>query len=322
MRTKLLTLLLCLLTTLPALAFDIQIGGICYNFTSNSTVEVTKYNDNGSYRGSITIPAVVQYDGKTYSVTGIGGSAFQDCTGLTSIILPNSITAIGGIAGMGVSGGSFAGCTNLTSITLPDSLVDMGNETFTGCTSLTSITLPNSLTSIGNRTFEDCTSLTSITLPNSITYISSSAFYRCTGLTSITLSNSITDIGIGAFYGCTGLTSITFPNSITYIASEAFKGCTGLKEIYCEAEELPTCRNDTFYNVDYANCTLYVPTVAVEYYRQTYPWSRFNIVGYDFAGMAEVSSVSPAVAYDLQGRRVSNPRRGIFIVNGQKQRLN
>ena len=315
MKTKLLTLLLCLLSSLPALAIpDFQVGGIYYNITGDNTVKVTEPDNNGGYSGSITIPAEVQYAGNTYSVTSIGDWAFQYCTGLTSITLPNSITSIGDAV--------FYDCSGLTSITLPNSIKSIGTHTFANCTALTSITLPDSITSIGIRTFQDCAALTSIALPNSIKSIDNYAFKGCSGLTSITLPNSLTYIGICTFFCCSGLTSITLPNSLTDIDNCAFQYCTRLTEIYCEAEVPPTCSIVTFDNVDFANCTLYVPTVAVEAYRKAYPWSEFHIVGYDFAGVAEVSSVSPAVACDLQGRRVSNPRRGIFIVNGQKQRLN
>jgi hypothetical protein len=75
--------------------------------------------------------------------------AFEVCTSLESITLPNSLTSIGP--------GAFSGCSSLTSITLPPhSLTSIGRGAFAGCTSLTSITLPNSLTSIGRGAFSGC----------------------------------------------------------------------------------------------------------------------------------------------------------------------
>ncbi|MBQ9070933.1 MAG: leucine-rich repeat domain-containing protein [Clostridia bacterium] len=88
------------------------------------------------------------------SVTSIGGSAFEDCTSLTSVTLGNSVTSIGD--------GAFAYCTSLTSIIIPDSVTSIGNSAFESCTSLTSIIIPDSVTSIGNSAFESCTSLTSV----------------------------------------------------------------------------------------------------------------------------------------------------------------
>ena len=88
------------------------------------------------------------------SVTSIGGSAFEDCTGLTSVTIPNSVTSIGGSA--------FSGCTGLTSVAIGNSVTSIGGSAFYGCTDITSITIGNNVTSIGESAFEDCTGLTSI----------------------------------------------------------------------------------------------------------------------------------------------------------------
>ena len=226
-----------------------------YTYKVGTDGKITITDCDESAKGAITIPSEI--DGKP--VTRIGGDAFRDCTGLTSITIPNSVTSIGGEA--------FRGCTGLTSITIPNSVTSIGTWAFNGCTGLTSITIPNSVTSIGVGAFEGCTGLTSITIPNSVTSISNWAFDRCTGLTSInvasennyyssnngvlfnkkktelirypegksqtsyTIPNSVTSIGYGAFYGCTGLTSITIPDSVTSIGSNAFEYCTGLTSI-------------------------------------------------------------------------------------------
>ncbi len=155
----------------------------------------------------------------TVVITGgssIGDDAFYNCTGLTSINIPDSVTVIGRDA--------FRGCTGLTSIN-----VDSDNTAYKsidgnlysksgklliqyaiGKTD-SKFTIPDSVTSIGEYAFYDCTGLTSITIPGSVTSISSSAFRGCTGLTSITIPDSVTSIGGAAFRGCTSLNSITLP---------------------------------------------------------------------------------------------------------------
>ena len=226
-----------------------------YTYAVSSDNKVTITDCKESAKGAITIPSEI--DGKP--VTRIGGDAFRDCTGLTSITIPNSVTSIGGEA--------FRGCTGLTSITIPNSVTSIGTWAFNGCTGLTSITIPNSVTSISNWAFDRCTGLTSInvasgnnyysgingvlfnkkktelirypegksqtsyTIPDSVTSIGYGAFWGCTGLTSITIPDSVTSIGSNAFEYCTGLTSITIPDSVTSIEQRAFWDCTGLTSI-------------------------------------------------------------------------------------------
>ena len=224
-----------------------------YKVSSDNKVTITDCKESAS--GAITIPSEI--DGKP--VTRIGGDAFRDCTGLTSITIPNSVTSIGTWA--------FGYCTGLTSITIPNSVTSIGVGAFEGCNGLTSITIPNSVTSISNWAFDGCTGLTSInvasennyyssnngvlfnkkktelirypegksqtsyTIPDSVTSIGYGAFYGCTGLTSITIPDSVTSIGSNAFEYCTGLTSITIPDSVTSIEQRAFWGCSGLTSI-------------------------------------------------------------------------------------------
>ena len=199
---------------------------------------ITKINQYAFYDctglTSVTIPD---------SVTSIGNSAFHNCSGLTSVTIPDRVTSIGDYA--------FSGCSGLTSIIIPDSVTSIGEHAFYNCRRLTSITIGNGVTSIHGSAFEYCTGLTSITGPAEIvstvvkqarptsfvvsitsgTSIGGRAFESCTGLTSITIPNSVTSIGYDAFYGCTGLTSITIGNSVTSIGNYAFAGCTGLTNI-------------------------------------------------------------------------------------------
>ena len=144
-------------------------------------------------------------------------AAFDYCSGLTSITIPNSVTSIGGLA--------FWDCESLTSITIPNSVTSIGYAAFYGCSSLTSVTIPNSVTSIGGLAFKGCKSLTSVTIPNSVTSIGEGAFEGCSGLTSIIIPNSVTSIGGVAFAFCSSLISVTIP-SHTKIGHNAFPSRT------------------------------------------------------------------------------------------------
>ncbi len=175
-----LTIVMMLGVSLSTLAHDFEVDGIYYNYLDETakTVEVTYkgyFYDSYSneYTGSVTIPSSVTYNSTTYSVTSIGSGAFEDCTGLTSVTIPNSVTTIGYRA--------FEGCTGLTSVTIPNSVTTIGSSAFGGCTGLTSVTIPNSVTTIGGSAFSGCTGLTSVTIPNSVTSIGQWAFSDCTG---------------------------------------------------------------------------------------------------------------------------------------------
>ena len=174
-------------------------GYLSYRETGEEVVITGVHSGRSSYvPKDLVIPATL----KGKSVTSISDYAFQHCTSLKSITIPEGVTSISMYA--------FRGCTSLTSITIPESVTSIGDDAFSGCTSLTSITIPESVTSIGLCAFEGCTRLTSITIPSSVTSIGSWAFSDCTSLTSITIPSSVTSIGGYAFSDCTGLTLITY----------------------------------------------------------------------------------------------------------------
>ena len=254
---KKLLLLMLLVMTMPMtmMAGDpVEIGGIYYNLIPKGKIATVTSNPN-KYTGDIVIPSTVTYNNVVYNVTSIGDYAFEGCTGLTSIDIPDGVTSIGIAA--------FNNCKGLTSVTIPNSVTSIGNNAFNNCKGLTSIDIPNSVTIIGEGAFS-WSNLTSVTIGNGVTSIGGSAFDGCTSLTSIDIPNSVTSIGGWAFNGCSSLTSITvnsenskydsrnncnaiiekstntliagckntiIPTSVTSIGLGAFSGCSNLTSI-------------------------------------------------------------------------------------------
>ena len=153
--------------------------GLVFN-DHNGDVEVTGYSEEPA--GALSIPSSFIYGGHEYDVVSIGDIAFIECSGLTSVTIPDSVNSIGMQA--------FYGCQNLTSVTIPDSVTSIGEGVFEECSDLASVTIPNSLTYISGFAFNGCQNLTSVTIPESITFIDECAF-QDSGLTSVIFQSDV-----------------------------------------------------------------------------------------------------------------------------------
>ena len=217
-----------------------QVGAA--NLSFNKLTGVIKRSSAVKPTGTLNIPSSV--DG--VKVTSIGVSAFEGCTGLKSITIPDSIDSVGNYA--------FSSCTGLTSVIIPSGINNIGISPFSNCSGLktftsnspayrvedsryliqnsnnqliafapsgaTSAIIPNSVVIIGQNAFYMCSGLISVTMPDGVTSIGDHAFYDSEGITSVTIPNSVTTIGDFAFCSCIGTTSITIPNGVTNIGGD------------------------------------------------------------------------------------------------------
>ena len=243
-------------------------------------VRITRYK--GPDSGEVVIPKTIGgYEVKWIGGRYSGAAVFQGFTGITSIVIPDSVISIG------VS--TFSGCTSLAEITVspdnknyssvdgvlfnkdgseliiypkgngrsaytvPDGVTSISGSAFSGCTSLKEIVIPDSVTTIGSSAFEGCTSLSKVKLSNNLTIIEERTFYDCTSLAEIVIPDSVTEIRGrldseyygGAFVGCTSLAEIVIPDSVTRIGESAFLGCTSLSKVDL-SKKLTTIEVDTF----------------------------------------------------------------------------
>ena len=180
------------------------------------------------------------------SVTGIGANAFYNCTGLKEITIPDSVTYVGNYAfyncsslesaviGNGVKSvgdNAFRNCGNLSSVTIGGNVTDLGIYTFYNCNNLTAVSIPDSVTAIGNFAFYNCESLKTVILGRGIKSIGDSAFESCLSLTGLVIPDGVLALGSHAFRNCNRLTSVIIPDSVTSLGTYAFSNCAALTSV-------------------------------------------------------------------------------------------
>ena len=171
--------LIVMMVLLPmvAIAYDFSVDGIYYKirtYGEGNNVLVDKGDEY--YEGEIAIPSSVVYNDIEYQVIGIYYNAFKDNTRLKKVTRPESIESLSN---------TFWGGSGLSEVILPNSLKSIGSSTFYGCSSLESISLPSQLETIEAGAFNECLALKDIVIPCSVVNITGSIFWGCPSLNSI-----------------------------------------------------------------------------------------------------------------------------------------
>ena len=277
----------CLVLALPASAYSFVQDGIYYNVNGANvsvTYKTTSYN---SYSGTVNIPATVTNGGTTYNVTSIGPSAFQNCTNLYRVVIPNSVTYL--------MNDAFKGCSKLTNITIPASVYTIYNNVFDGCTALKSVICLNPTPRPWNSNNFTSTTYTNAQLivPKGKLSDYQSSTYCWGSFTSIQemdcdfvedaifydkLDNNMVEvthalrfadsygeeyivpigtqiIDVEAFRGASALTAVSLPNGLKRIERLAFMDCSALTTL-----EMPSTLTSVGYSA-FSNAPLTTLTV-------------------------------------------------------------
>ena len=249
------------------------------------------------------------------AVSDLGG-AFQYNENITSF---DELQYFTGLTAIG--NGAFNGCSNLTSVILPESITSIGNYAFYACSSLTgNLVIPNSVTTIGYYAFKECTSFNgNLTLGNSLTWIGTNAFDKCNFSGELTIPNTVEYIGVGAFRDCHGFTgTLTIGTGVTSIGTSAFRRCTGITAVQYNAINMqPSLVNefgDEYSLADFMNYPIFneceslisvafgeqvenIPAYAFYHCGSlrgeiTLPESLVSIGYYAFAGCDEITTIN------------------------------
>lgn len=222
---KLILSLICVLVSVCGYADKIEVDGISYYISLNST-EAEVAQKSPEYSGDVVIPESFKYGGKTYTVTAIGSYAFNYCQELTSVTLPNTIKEIG-------NGAFYYMGNNITSIAIPNSVEKIGAGAFASNNNLERIEFK---ADNKNFIFEDYMLLTydrktlvqvlskkegAFVVPNTVTTLAAKALNCCRNITSITLPKSLITIEEEVFEGVR-IQELNIPENVSYIAEGTF----------------------------------------------------------------------------------------------------
>lgn len=232
---------------------------------------------------------------------------------ITNVVLPNGLTETGKI---------LQGCKSLQSVTIPDGITEISAFAFYDCRNLTKVSMSNSVTKIGAVAF-GYTNLQHVDLPQNLETIDSSAFYE-SKLAYITIPGNVTSILSDAFSHCP-LTYVRIPKSVTSIESDAFYS-NDLIEIYSEIVnpgDIPTgpSTRNPFSKNTLMNATLYVPKGTIGKYKAAEGWKEFVFIEEGLPSGINVINKEKnknCDIYNLNGRQVKTPGKGVYIINGKK----
>ena len=280
------------------LSSKFEVDGMVFiplNLSERTCCVVDDINNNLS---DIIIKETVSYKNVALSVTDIMPYAFYKNDVLSSLTLENK-------GSVGIS--AFEGCTSLSRIDIPESTTSVGDYAFKDCDRLKIAKIEDRTTvlPLGKKIFDN-SPLNSLYIGAKISYINDMGseaspfcgnkslksvvitdvesdifdyeFYNCIGLESVTVGDGVERIGKWAFSGCSNLSEFVFGSNVTSIGEEAFSDCVNMTKITGRAVLPPVCGAQALDDINKWNCTLFVPERNLKSYQNAEQWKEFLFV--------------------------------------------
>ena len=233
----------------------------------HSVALIAPTDSNDVYRNDLVLHDSVVFRGETFFIREIGEEALRNCSLITDIHFPPTLTTIRRAA--------MYSCKGITSLHLPPSLTTVHFESFVDCVNLRHVSWPSAATVVPRNCFVACHSLRHITLPEGVTVIHQDAFTSCDSLEEITLPSTLQRIDRGVFYRCSSLRRITLPENIKALGEYLFYGCSSLEAIRVLAPVPPTASaivDSLFHGI------VRVPAASLEAYQKAPVWSDLPLL--------------------------------------------
>lgn len=204
---------------------------------------------------------------------------------------------IDGLPVRGIDDFVFFFCSGITSVIIPDTVTDIGRNVFFGCTALADITIPDSVVNIGYEAFENTAYYNNVAnWDNNVLYIGKHIVSAKRGNEALsgdyTVKNGTKTIAYGAFTRCFGLTGVSIPESVINIGETAFAHCTALKRINVDVnnKNYASDKYGVLYNKDKTQLIQF--PAGSELTSFTVPDGVSEICGYSFVVSKDLKEIS------------------------------
>lgn len=161
--------------------------------------------------------------------------------------------------------------------------------------------------------------LTSVYMPNSITHIDAGAFSNCKSLDSVRLSEKLSHIPAYTFEQCENLHYLDIPENVSSFEEGVFRW-SPIRTLIIRGTFPEELRSDTFYGMDEETTVIYVQRSEIEKFKKVFSGTVLPLEEYGASDIKspDVNDADTSSFYDLTGRPVAAPAKGIYIQNGKK----